>query len=52
MTKVSVIIPSRNELTNLLWTLQGLALELADVDAEVLIVLNACKDVEEQQKRL
>lgn len=46
---LSVVIPSRNELQNLLWTLQTLQLELRDVDAEVVVVLNQCDEVEHER---
>jgi glycosyltransferase involved in cell wall biosynthesis len=39
---VSVIIPSRNELQNLLWTLQAAAADLEGLDFELIPVLNKC----------
>ena len=46
---LSVIIPSRNELKNLLWTLQGLQLELSGTDSEVIVVLNQCDQSETER---
>lgn len=39
---VSVIIPSRNELKNLLWTLQAAMADLEGLDFELIPVLNLC----------
>jgi len=47
--EVSIIIPSRNEFKNLIWTLQGLQLELQDVDYEIIVVLNQCEEKEQER---
>jgi glycosyltransferase involved in cell wall biosynthesis len=39
---VSVIVPSRNELKNLLWTLQAVMADLEGLDFELIPVLNRC----------
>jgi len=39
---LSVVIPSRNELKNLLWTLQALQIELENINYEIIVVLNKC----------
>lgn len=46
MPKLSIIIPSRNELSNLCFTLQGIMNEFLDtgIDYEVIAVLNLCSD--------
>jgi len=52
--KLSIIIPSRNEMRNLRWTLQSLQVELADhlEETEVLCVMNKCdkEDVDRLSK--
>lgn len=49
---VSVIIPSRNELKNLLWTLQAAMADLEGLDFELIPVLNRCNpDDQEAVKR-
>lgn len=48
---LSVVIPSRNELKNLLWTLQGLQVEIArgEYDFEIIAVLNQCDDADHER---
>lgn len=50
--KISVIIPSRNEMKNLLWTLQCVQNGLDGTDYEMIPVLNLCEngDVEKLEK--
>jgi glycosyltransferase involved in cell wall biosynthesis len=47
--EISVVIPSRNELRNLLWTLQCIEIELDDIDHEVVVVLNQCDAAEKER---
>lgn len=49
--QASVIIPSRNEFQNLLWTLQAVQLELEGVEHEVIAVLNLCEPGEAERLR-
>jgi glycosyltransferase involved in cell wall biosynthesis len=46
--KVSVIIPSRNEHKNLLWTLQAAMADLEGIDFELIPVLNMCDPAERE----
>lgn len=50
--KVSVIIPSRNEMKNLLWTLQCVQVGLEGTEYEMIPVLNLCdkEDAEQLEK--
>jgi glycosyltransferase involved in cell wall biosynthesis len=46
--EVSIVIPSRNEWQNLIWTVQGLQLEF-DQDYEIVAVLNQCEPEEAEK---
>jgi len=47
--EISVIIPTRNEFKNLMWTLQAAQADLEDRDYELIVVMNLC-DPEEAEK--
>ena len=47
--EISVIIPTRNEFKNLMWTLQAVQADLEERDYEMIVVMNKC-DPEEAEK--